>query len=159
MTTDDTPQVISIRPERDAEVAAEVADRVAFTLGRPEPAGGWRESEEDTKARAERESHVFLMHMPKLSIIIRLARDADVDDTMSMMGVFDDFIDSALDREDRQYLRAQLQDPDSDWDYDLLLPISDIARERWYPTRPTGRSSGSAGPQRRSGKRSTVRSR
>lgn len=159
MTTDDTQQVISIRPERDAEVAAEVADRVPFTLGRPEPAGGWQEDDVDAEARKARESHVFLMHMPKLSIIVRLAREADPSDSMGMMGVFDDFIDSALDRDDRRFLRSQLKDPDSDWDYDLLLPVSDIARERWYPNRPTGRSSGSAGPQRSGGKRSTVKRR
>lgn len=159
MTTDDTPQVISVRPERDEELTAEAADVVLFDLGRPAPPGGWREDAETAKARAERESHVFTMHRPKLSIIVRLARDANPEDAMSMMGVFDDFIDSALPRPDRTYLREQLADPDSDWDYDLLLPVFDIARDRWYPDRPTGRSSGSAGPQRRSGKRSTVRSR
>lgn len=138
---------------RTDEETNEAVDGFPFTLGR---------DTDDTPQGKPSDPRVFQARRPKMATMIRLGRQVgDVElETLtlgSMVGVFDDLMDAILDEDDRTYIRAKMDDPDSDWDLDLLVPLLQVVRDRWWPERPTGRSAESRGPQRKRGKRSTVR--
>lgn len=135
------------------EEQAEQSDTFPFTLGR---------DTDDSPAGQPADPRVFTARRPKMATMLRLGRMSDGIDLEtatlgSMVGVFDDLLDAILAKDDREYVRGRMDDPDSDWDLDMLVPLLEVVREKWWPERPTGRSAASGGPQRKRGKRSTVR--
>lgn len=145
---------LSLVTTRTDEEQADAGDSFPFTLGR---------DTDGTPEGQPPDPRVFTARKPKMSTMLRLGREVggvDLEQATlgSMVGVFDDLIDAVLDADDRKYVRDKMDDPDSNWDLDMLVPLLQTVREKWWPERPTGRSGGSSGPQRKRGKRSTVRS-
>lgn len=119
-------------------------DEFPFTLGRAgEPVEG---------------AKVLIARRPKAAVLMRLASvDPHTKDLSTMVRVIDTFLDHVLDKESREYVRGRFDDPDDDWDVDLLVPVINACKARWYG-RPTGRATGSSGSPNSRGKRSTARS-
>lgn len=99
---------------------------------------------------------VLTAHRPKAAVLMKLARAASSDDEMVLMGVYDDFLDSVLDKESADYLRARFEDPEDILDLDHLDTPMKALVGLWY-RRPTTKSAASSTRRPRSGRRSTVR--
>lgn len=70
------------------------------------------------------------------------------------------FMEESLIPESREHLLKRLKDPDDDFDIDDLVEILNWVVDVFTEDeRPTGRSSGSSGPRKRTGSPSTARSR
>lgn len=107
----------------------------------------------------ERDKTVLHARRPKTVVMARLFRGIDLDDDISILGFYDDFIAAVLEPESKAYVEACFDDEDHNWDVDVLAGVIRETQRRWWPTRPTSRSGGSTGPRstRRSGKRSKGR--
>jgi hypothetical protein len=151
----EAPQVEELVTARTTEETTEAVDSFPFRLAR---------DTDDTPEGQPSDPRVFLARKPKMAIMLKLGRMVDGVDLETitlgdMTGVFDDLLRAICAPDDKAYIDAKMEDPESDWDLDMLVPLLEKVREKWWPDRPTGRSAGSRGPQRKSGKRSTVRSR
>lgn len=120
-------------------------DVFQFTLGRrDEPTQG---------------AKVLTGRRPKSWVLMQLAIvDPNTKDMGTIANVLNTFLDHVLDQESRDYVRSRFLDPDDDWDVDMLLPVINACKSRWYGGRPTGRATGSSGSPGSHGPRSTGRS-
>lgn len=100
---------------------------------------------------------IFTAIRPKSAILIQLS-SIDEGDPMQLARAASQFINAVFDKESKDYLWGRLLDPEDDWDYDVLIPVIDTLKERWFK-RPPGSRPGSAKQRRRSGPSSTARSR
>lgn len=102
---------------------------------------------------------ILYSRRPKYAIIMRLLRITESKDPTVQYTLVDEFLEAALDTGSRDYLRDRFEDPDDEWDYEVLIPVIEQLGGRWFPGVPPGRSGGSGRTQNRSGRRSTVRAR
>lgn len=102
---------------------------------------------------------ILYSRRPKYAIIMRLSKLADSKDPAVRFSMVDEFMVAALDKDSREYLQERFEDPDDEWDYEVLTPVIEQLGARWFPKVPPGRSGGSGRTQNRSGRRSTVRAR
>jgi len=143
---DSSPRIAHFRVDPEEEATLEGPDSFQFTLGR----------EHDPVEGAK----VLTARRPKTAVLMRLAVvDPNSKDIATIVRVVDTFLDNVLDRESRDYIRGRFDDPDDDWDFDLVIPVINACKARWYGGRPTGRATGSSGSPSSRGKRSTGRSR
>lgn len=119
-------------------------DLFQFTLGRKdEPVAG---------------AKVLTGRRPKAWVLMQLAIvDPKTKDLSVIAGVINTFLDNVLDQPSRDYVRSRLLDPDDLWDVDMLVPVIQACKARWYGGRPTGRATGSSGSPGNRGRRSTGR--
>jgi hypothetical protein len=151
--TDDDQRVLhyTVDPNEDAAgEPTEVDDgSFYFTLARPN-----NDDASDPAYIAPEDRHVLHARRPKTAVLMNMATlDPDKMSLPDMLRITDQFITFALDKPSREYLRAQLDDPDSDWDVDMLVPFINHGKARWL-RRPTGRATGSSGSPGSPGTRS-----
>lgn len=120
-------------------------DLFQFTLGRrTEPTKGAR---------------VLTGRRPKAAVLMQLAIvDPNTKDLGTIAHVINTFLDHVLDKPSRDFVRSRFLDPDDDWDVDMLVPVIQACKARWYGGRPTGRATGSSGSPGSRGSRSKGRS-
>ena len=147
-------QPIPLVTTRTDEEQAEVdAGQFPFTLGR---------DTDGTPGHPDPDPRVFTARKPKMATMLKLGRMVEGVELESavlrdMVGVFDDLLKAICGPDDRAYIDGKMADPESDWDLDMLVPLLEVVKDKWWPSRPTGRSGGSRGPQRKRGRPSTVR--
>lgn len=129
---------------------------IHFDLPEPEPEP--QDSDRIVPFTLGDDTYVFTARRPKAAVLVPLVRRAESEDETQMALLCEDFIDAVLVPESRTYLRKRLQDPDSTWDYDVLVPVIEALTAQWFQ-RPTRRSSGSARRPSSRGKRSTAKRR
>lgn len=153
MTDDDTRVLhYTVDPNEDAagEKIAEDDGSFYFTLARPN-----NDDASDPAYIAPENRRVLHARRPKTAVLMNIATlDPDKMDLPTILRVTDQFITYALDKPSREYLRAQLDDPDCDWDVDMLVPFINHAKARWF-RRPPGGATGSSGSPTTPGKPST----
>lgn len=137
-----------------AEPAWDEADVLQFDAPAPDPA-----ARAPIPFRIGDDPTVLVSYRPKYAVLMRLVRLSDSADQTATLKLVDEFIEVALDPESAEYLRGKFEDPECDWDYDVLIPIITQLTRRWFPKSPAGRSPGSRSTPTRTGRRSTVRSR
>lgn len=135
------------------EEQSEASDSFPFTLGR---------DTDDTPEGKPADPRVFTARKPKMATMLNLGRSVDGMELESatlgsMVGVLDDLLKAICAPDDKAYIDDKMGDSESDWDLDMLVPLLEVVRSKWWPERPTGRSGESSGPQRKRGKRSTAR--
>lgn len=129
----------------DEDEDTDPRDLFHFTLGR---------KDEPTKG-----AKLLTGRRPKSWVLMQLAIvDPNTKDMGTIANVLNTFLDHVLDQESRDYVRSRFLDPDDDWDVDMLLPVINACKARWYGGRPTGRATGSSGSPGSHGTRSTGRS-
>lgn len=100
---------------------------------------------------------ILVARRPKAALIMKLYRLTESASMVQQLESIDVFIDTTMDADSAAYLRDRFEDPDDEWDYDVLTPVIKALTAQWFD-RPTGRSSASSRRPSRSGRRSTVRS-
>lgn len=139
------PKIAHFVVEEDTGDTDDEEPLFAFTLGRPdEPVEGAR---------------ILYAQRPKTAIVMDWAMlDPDEQDPRVIIPLVRQFIDTVLVAESREYVWGRLRDPDDRWDIDLLVPLINRLKARWYG-RPPGRATGSSGSPGTRGPRSTGRKR
>lgn len=111
-----------------------------FTLARPN-----NDDASSPEYIAPEKRQVLHARRPKTAVLMNIATlDPDNVPLEQMLLVVNQFIDFALDKPSREYLRGRLNDPDCDWDVDMLVPFINHGKARWF-RRPPGRATGSSG--------------
>lgn len=95
---------------------------------------------------------------PKTVAFINLAETQDDETGWRQMQAVREFMDECLLPDSRELIADRLEDPDDPFDISNMVPIVNWLMGE-FTTRPTGRSSGSSARPKRTGQRSTARSR
>lgn len=118
-----------------------------------------KNSDERPTESFELDGATLTARKPKTYAYLGLVDANEGDGTAAAQGALA-FMNDSLVAESREHLAKRLKDPDDDFDVEQLVEILnwivDVFTEE---ERPTGRSSGSSGPRKRTGSPSTARSR
>lgn len=106
----------------------------------------------------ELDGETLYARRPKTNAFLALADFADSDDAYVQIRGVRTFMEECLIPESRGVIQERLDDPDDEFDLDDIVPIINWLIEE-MSARPTGRPTASSGRPKRTGNRSTARSR
>lgn len=97
---------------------------------------------------------------PKTAAFLALADTQDSQNPIDQVRAVKVFMDECLVPDSRDHIQDRLDDPDDEFDLDDIVPIINwLIEELSTTSRPTGRPTASSGRPKRTGSRSTARSR
>lgn len=107
------------------------------------------------------EGHVLVARRPKTAWTLDQTRRwaPRMNEPTAQWDMLDEQLQQIFDAPSLAHLRARLDDEDDDFDTDDLTALGKWLQEQWSEGDPTGSSTGSSGRSRRTGVRSTARSR
>lgn len=105
------------------------------------------------------DDRILVSYRPKYGSVMALLRLAESKDPAEQFKLVDVFMDVALDADSADYLRDRFEDPEDEWDYDVLVPVIQRLTGVWFPKSQRGSSPGGRATPRRTGRGSTVRRR